>query len=61
MNTDLFCTAPKVTDNVTSEMMMVFKSFEWLCYENGPMHCIHCKACRTKVAGNTAFWIMDQL
>lgn len=28
---------------------------EWLCYENGSMHCVHCKACGTEVAGNTAF------
>ncbi|XP_048856526.1 zinc finger protein 862-like isoform X2 [Brienomyrus brachyistius] len=31
------------------------KDFEWLRYENGSMHCIHCKTCGTEFAGNTAF------
>lgn len=31
------------------------KDFEWLRYENGSMHCVHCKACGPEVAGNTAF------
>ncbi len=31
------------------------KDFEWLRYVDGSMHCVHCKACGTEFAGNTAF------
>lgn len=31
------------------------KDFEWLRYESGAMHCVHCKACGTEIAGNSAF------
>ena len=31
------------------------KEFEWLRFENGAMHCAHCKACGPELAGKSAF------
>lgn len=43
-------------DSPTEKKACSFKrDFEWLCYKNGSMHYMHCKACGTEVTVNTAF------